>query len=134
MIIFRLPYLVGKPRMTQRDKWLKRAATSQYWLQCDALRAQATKHGWTVPDRLSIDFYAPMPQSWTPQKKKLMTYAPHQSKPDIDNLVKAFLDAFGEDKHVHLVYASKQWTPGIEAVIVVREYEGDRVLPNLKDL
>lgn len=119
--------------MTQRDKWAKRPAVTRYWTQCDLLRTQAAKVGWSVPEQLSIDFYIPMPVSWSIKKKKLYSYEPHRSTPDLDNLIKAFLDAFGQDKQVHLVYASKQWTPEQEGVIVVREYEGEKVLPDYRE-
>ena len=35
---------------------------------------------------------------------------PHTKKPDIDNLIKALLDAvFSDDAHVHTVHAEKVW-------------------------
>lgn len=39
--------------------------------------------------------------------------APHEGKPDIDNLAKAFMDAFkSDDSHVFELHADKYWGPG----------------------
>jgi Holliday junction resolvase RusA-like endonuclease len=97
---------MGKPRMTQADKWHKRKVTSAYWrfkMECQLIKI-------SVPDMCDIKFYIPMPKSWSKKKRSEMNYKPHQQKPDIDNLVKAVLDAVLEDdSHVHTVHASKVW-------------------------
>lgn len=65
----------------------------------------------TVPERLRIVFGLPMPNSWSNKKKALMDGLPHQSRPDIDNLEKAFLDALcTDDSYVWDVHATKLWS------------------------
>jgi Holliday junction resolvase RusA-like endonuclease len=60
--------------------------------------------------RLDIIFYLPMPKSWSKKKRTEMNGTYHDQKPDIDNLAKAFMDAFGsEDKHVAILHAEKYW-------------------------
>lgn len=87
-----------------------------YWKFCDELRKEwGTSE---VPDRLSLVFHVPMPASWSEKKKKMMDGAPHQQRPDIDNFIKAFLDALCEDdSYVWTVRATKIW--GREACIDV---------------
>jgi Holliday junction resolvase RusA-like endonuclease len=43
-----------------------------------------------------------MPNSWSKKKKAEFNGKPHQQKPDLDNLIKAFKDALCEDdSYVH---------------------------------
>lgn len=89
-----------KPRMSQRDKWLSppRPCVAAYRLYCDRLRGLAEREGFRLPDAgLSLVFYLPMPPSWPKKKRATMDGAPHQQKPDLDNLLKAFSDALRPD-------------------------------------
>lgn len=64
-----------------------------------------------VPSRLYIIFAMPMPKSWSARKRLQMRDMPHQQRPDIDNLLKAFLDCLCEDdSYVHEVHAVKVWS------------------------
>ena len=99
---------IGKPRMTQRDRWKKRPCVLAYHAYRDTIRLQA--RGWEPADRCTLLFYLPMPKSWSAKKRAQMLGEPHQQKPDIDNLVKAFLDCFGEDKAIWAVEAVKRWS------------------------
>ena len=100
---------VGKPRMTQSDKWKKRAVVERYFAYRDAIKLQANLLGFELTGELEITFYLSVPKS-NAKMQKSMHLQPHTSKPDIDNLLKAFLDCFGEDKTVHTVKAKKIWT------------------------
>lgn len=100
---------VSKPRMTQRDRWAKRPVVVKYHAYCDELRTLLWDY--TVPSELGIVFNLPMPKTWSIKKKLTMNGTHHQQKPDIDNLVKAFLDALCEDdSHVYKVHAEKRWS------------------------
>jgi Holliday junction resolvase RusA-like endonuclease len=97
---------IAKPRMTQSDKWRKRPATTQYWIYKAALQKLKV----TLPIPCSILFELPMPESWSKKKRKEMNGKPHESKPDIDNLIKGIFDALLEnDQVVWGVYAEKRW-------------------------
>ncbi len=98
---------VGAPRMTRRDKWAKRLCVVRYFAYRNELVKQA--RGWIPGVVLDVTFYLPMPKSWSNKKKSKFAGKPHQNKPDIDNLVKGFLDAFGEDKQVWSICAKKTW-------------------------
>jgi Holliday junction resolvase RusA-like endonuclease len=101
---------IAKPRMTQRDKWKKTKRVSQYHAYKDLLRL---KHKTDLSEMqiLAITFYLPMPRSWPERKKKEMEHTFHRQTPDIDNLVKGFLDAACEDDaHIAGVAALKIWS------------------------
>ena len=62
-----------------------------------------------------------MPASWSEKKKKEMDGKPHQQKPDIDNLEKAFLDALcKDDSYVYAHAGEKYW--GREGAITVMPF------------
>lgn len=55
-------------------------------------------------------FYIPVPHSWKKYKKEEMHMKLHQSKPDWDNLAKAFFDSILiEDKYIADVRVTKKW-------------------------
>lgn len=100
---------IGKPRMTQSDKWKKRTVVTRYFAYRDAVRLQANLANYELTGEIDITFYIPAPNK-KPKERALYDNLPHTSKPDIDNLIKAFLDCFDEDKAVHTLKAKKIWT------------------------
>lgn len=99
---------MGKPRMTQRDRWAKRSVVVRYFAYCDSLRAALP--GFVVPDRLGLEFSIPMPKSWSAKKRVLLKGKPHKQRPDIDNLAKAFMDALADDdSYIYSLKAEKYW-------------------------
>lgn len=104
---------IGKPRMTQRDKWQQRPAVVAYRAFKDACREQ----GMFIPAQCMIVFNIAMPVSWSKKHRASMNGQPHQQKPDLDNMLKAVMDAVHEDDaHIWAVKAEKRWaeTPSIE--------------------
>jgi Holliday junction resolvase RusA-like endonuclease len=94
--------------MTQRDKWARRPTVMRYWQFCNECKLA---HVWVPECRATITFYLPMPESWSRKKRALYDGQPHQQKPDLDNLVKAVLDAiYGDDSGVWEMHAQKRWT------------------------
>jgi len=79
------------------------------------------------PVHVELRFQFAPPQSWS-EKKKLAAIAgeiPHTSKPDIDNLVKAWLDpmrlvVFGDDAAVTSITAEKRFGTCSLAVATVK--------------
>jgi len=104
---------VGKPRMTQRDKWLNppRAEVVRYRLAQRALEAYCMANHFTLGDEIIATFVLPMPNSWSEKKKKLMDGTPHQQKPDIDNILKFVADTLKPDgdQCIHSVVVKKVW-------------------------
>ncbi len=109
---------VPKPRMTRSDAWKKRPAVVRYFAFKDELRGLV--RGSLEPD-VSLVFYLPMPKSWSEKKRVAMCGSPHQKKPDIDNLIKAFLDALcDDDSYVYAIRAEKYWA--YDGKIVLTEH------------
>ena len=102
MVIELIVNPLPKPRMTQRDRWSKRPCVLRYWEYADKLREEASFFKYSPEDELSVHFYIPMPKSWSKKKKKTYNNQPHQQKPDLDNLIKAFQDILcKEDQFIH---------------------------------
>ena len=110
-----------KPRMTRSDVWKndpyhpnpksrQRKCVTQYYKYKEELNAEAIDSGYLVTPELDLVFFIPMPVSWSKKKKQEMLGMPHQQTPDIDNLLKAFMDALcTQDNFVHTVKAKKIW-------------------------
>lgn len=98
---------VPKPRQTRSDKWNERPCVMRYRSFADEARALGIK----IPDSAAtVIFSMPMPSSWSKKKKAAMSCKPHKQKPDIDNLLKALLDAtMKEDCSVWDIRAMKLW-------------------------
>lgn len=114
---------VAKPRMTQSDKWQQRPAVLRYWAFKDELQRQAGVQGFTLPPAFAVTFYIPMPQSWGKAKKLRMTGKPHQTKPDLDNIIKSLCDSLlpDNDSTVWAICARKVWA--MEGAIVIKKLE-----------
>jgi len=103
---------IGKPRMTQRDKWAQRPAVMRYREWADGLRSlfckplppadQVKSLSWTAT-------FAP-PASWSKKKRVAMMGMPHRNKADRDNIDKAILDAlFKDDAGIASGHIEKVW-------------------------
>ena len=107
-----------KPRMTQADKWKKRACVMRYRGFCDQVRAL----GVMLPESgADVCFVLPMPRSWSKKKRADMAGKPHTHKPDLSNLLKALEDAvYTDDARIwHYSTISKVW--GVDGAIEIRE-------------
>ena len=100
---------VAKPRQSRSDKWKERPCVVRYREWADRARAAAG----TVPSEAQhadIVIYLPLPQSLSAKKRSAMAGTPHRVKPDIDNLIKAALDALlKRDQGIHEIRAKKFW-------------------------
>jgi Holliday junction resolvase RusA-like endonuclease len=113
---------MGKPRMTQSDKWKKRPATDRYWELKNKLKQIAKDNDFVIPDsNYHMIFNIPMPDSWSKKKKIEFNEKPHKQKPDKDNLEKAVLDSLcEEDSYIWDGRVSKYWA-----------YKGSIIIKNL---
>ena len=104
---------MGKPRMTQQDKWKKRPPVVRYHAFSDEVRMQTAHIDFGDPIEVSWKAYLPMPKSWTAKKKAELTGQRHRQKPDRDNIDKAILDSlFKEDCRVSGGRLDKYWDDG----------------------
>lgn len=91
----------------------------RYWTFKDELRKHLKGD---LEPRFTVVFSVPMPKSWSKKEKVLMNGKPHQAKPDIDNYLKAFMDAMCvDDSYVYWVCASKRWAT--EGSITITEHK-----------
>lgn len=113
---------VSKPRMTRRDVWANRPPVVRYFEFADNLRkAWKGRRTQELPDSVAMVFNIPMPPSWSEKRKTEMENKPHQQRPDIDNYIKAVLDALCEDdSYVYRVKGEKYWSR--EGRIKIYEY------------
>lgn len=113
--------------MTQKDRWANREVVARYWKYCDDLRLALP--GYELPHTLNIIFQLPMAKSWSKKKRIMFSGRHHQSRPDIDNLCKAFMDIWKlddkgkklDDSHVHTLIATKFWTDDPIGYIILVE-------------
>ena len=75
--------------------------------------------------RISIHFFMPIPSSLSNKKKQKMLYMPHIKKPDIDNLIKAVMDAINytnlweDDSHIWNIMSHKVYSDEPRCVITI---------------
>lgn len=76
------------------------------------LRLIAEHLSFTMPRAgTHLVFFIPVPKSWRPNKKAAHHNEPHLSKPDADNLIKAFKDALlKQDSTIWDYRVTKRWT------------------------
>lgn len=104
---------VPAPRQTRSDRWKERDCVMRYRAFKDHVRAL----GVFIPQPCKIVFHMPIPKSYSNKKKLSIIGKPHTQKPDLDNLLKALMDAvFEDDGHIWAVCEEKRWAdrPGIE--------------------
>lgn len=102
---------IGKPRMTQRDKWQKRPCVLAYRSYADNLRAIVPKILGEV-DCYALDIIAhvAVKPSWSDKKKAAKIGKPCRSKPDADNITKSVADAlFDDDSGIWDERCRKYW-------------------------
>lgn len=103
---------MGKPRMTQRDRWKKRPTVERFHQWKDEMR----KHLPDLPPAekiLDLSWRAElMPaKSLSKKKKAEMIGQLHRQKPDRDNIDKAILDLlFSEDQAIASGTIEKVWS------------------------
>lgn len=125
--------VLGKPRMTQRDRWANRPCVLRFWQFKDRLIEQfIQKFGYIPgsPVSLSWTAYIQFPKSYSKMKRETLAGKDHRQKPDRDNIDKGILDAlFKEDKSVSSGTLRKLWDDGngprIEMSIIYETGEGE---------
>ena len=112
---------MGSVRMTQSDRWKtnpnhidpkkrQRSVVTEYFDFKNKIKAQANAMKFELPQVLDIVFLIPMPFTWSEKKKVKYNKTKVLKRPDIDNLVKAFMDALSvEDGYVWKITAEKRY-------------------------
>ena len=96
-----------KPRQTRADKWKQRPCVMKYRAFADHARLLGIEI--TAGD--AVTFVLPMPKSWSKKKRAEMLDQYHTQTPDLDNLLKAIMDATNKrDEHIsHFAALKKVW-------------------------
>lgn len=96
-----------KPRMVKSDAWRGRRVVEDYWRYKKKLNRLIKEQGINIEEEfengsiINLTFSIEMPKSWSKKKKAEMNGMPHQQRPDLDNLMKAFKDCLlEEDSHI----------------------------------
>ena len=123
---------MGAVRMSKSDTWktdpnhpniLKRQrdVVRRYFEYKNSVTKACNENNYVLGDTLNVVFYLPMPKSWSEKKRKAHQFQPHKSKPDLDNLVKAVMDALKkQDSDVYQITAEKRY-----------DYEGYILIKNI---
>lgn len=103
---------LSKPRQTRSDVWRKRPVVLKWRAWADEIRLACRYEEFVPSDELVMEFYIPMPKSWSKKKRAEFVGKPHtQNRLDIDNLCKAVMDALiKKDGCVHYLKAKKFWS------------------------
>lgn len=120
---------MGAVRMTKSDTWKlnpnhadpkkrQRKSVTKYFEFKNNIKFQAEKMNIEIKDTLDIVFVVPIPDSFSDKKKAQLNATPCKKRPDIDNYVKAFLDALKkEDGDVWNIKAIKVY--GFKGAIIL---------------
>lgn len=100
-----------KPRQTVSDRWNKRKCVMQYRRFADSMRARAAELNFQLTSPVIVEFYVPMPVSWSRKKRLAMDGQPHTQTPDYDNFLKSAGDSLlGQDNLLSDCHARKIWS------------------------
>ena len=92
---------LGKPRMTQRDKF--KPAAQRYFAYKDEVRRQVKIPLWRLPEPLTFSWriWLPIPPSVSQAENERRRGTGHRFKPDKDTLDKALMDIlFSKDERI----------------------------------
>ena len=102
------------PRLTHQGRFSERA--KRYYKYCDDLKLIAASLKFSVPDRVDVTFFIPIPSGWDRIRKIRHKMTPCNTRKmwfDLDNLVKGFFDALcADDSSVYELRARKFWDDG----------------------
>lgn len=86
-----------------------------------ALQWEAKRNKFEMPRQGAfIKFYLPIPKSFSVKKRKQLAFQVHESKPDVDNILKPFFDALvPKDQIISDFRASKFWYDNSRGFILI---------------
>ena len=120
LFIKTVPIPKGRPRF-----YGGHAVTPEKTRKYEKLIRDSWTHGIIDSEHIYVDmlFKMPIPQSYSKKKQAALVDAPHAKKPDLDNLVKAVLDAlngvaFEDDSRICSISAVKLY--GTEPCVFVK--------------
>jgi len=112
---------MGAVRMTKSDTWKlnpnhvderkrQRPAVTRYFDFKNKVSHSCNQFNFQIEGCLEIVFFLPMPESWSEKKKQKFNGFPHKKRPDVDNMLKGFMDALrAEDADIWNVKTEKRY-------------------------
>jgi len=109
---------MGKVRQNRSDVWKKRPCVVRYRAYHDQLREM----GVTLEPGDEVHFHLTMPASWSAKRRAAHDGAPHQQKPDLDNLLGGLLDGVMQEDKTFWSFGptSKRWTTKPSSITIIR--------------
>lgn len=108
------------PRLTQNMRFTAKA--KNYERYKEAIRLMCRGHKYELTGVVKVCFVMPIFESWSAKKRAEHIGKPHCRTPDIDNMLKSFMDSFGkDDSHVYEIHARKQWGESGKIVLFTGE-------------
>lgn len=102
---------VPEPRQSRSDAWDPSSSVLRYRAFRDELFILSKQQHFQLGTAIGLAFYLPMPASWNMKKRQQMSGTRHQTKPDTDNLIKAFVDALlDSDGDIWFMAGAKFWS------------------------
>lgn len=131
------PKAQGRPRFARMGKFVKTYETKEDTQHKDNLRAQLVNlkpvYIGSEPVILTVRFFLPRPKSHLNTKGECKKSAPtsHCQKPDIDNMMKAVMDAmkgivWHDDSQVFMISTVKLWTRSAPYTDIIVESIDDK--------
>ena len=109
------------PRLTHNMRFSDKAKNYERYKEAVRLLCQSYKYELT--GIVKVIFVMPVFESWSEKKRKELIGKPHCRTPDIDNLVKGFMDSFGkDDSHVYEIHARKSWGERGQIILFTGEH------------
>ena len=132
---------MAAPRLSRRDGFKPSAAARRYFQFRDQIKVMALEnHIMELPVTMGFIFRIPMPKSWSAVKRNRYDGQVHQSKPDLDNLIKGITDSIAynrskDDSHVAVyLFAQKVWTAEkTGSITLVMDDAGEGIAEILKN-
>ena len=123
--------LCGKPQSKLRPRFSKRGTYDPQYKEKKATQL-LLRNAWpssplTNEINLDLSFFLPCPKSWSKKKKKSVNSIFHLVKPDIDNLLKFYLDCmngivYADDKQIVSLSSKKMYClDDPRTVIVIKQ-------------
>jgi Holliday junction resolvase RusA-like endonuclease len=119
---------MGYVRRTRADAWKGREVVKKYYEYKNTLGYLLNRMGYKQGQSLHIAFLLPIPNSISKKKYREYNLSLHNKKPDIDNLVKAFLDTVcKQDNFISRINCIKLYSTNPKIIIfaVKQNYNQD---------
>lgn len=112
-------HAITPPQTVEYEKKVKEVAQA----------VMGTRPPFDEPAKVYVKALMPIPKSWSKKKRMAAVGTPHLNKPDVDNLLKAVMDAMNgvvyvDDSVVYSETCEKFYDDEPRAIVVIEIYEG----------